>query len=321
MDLVRGLFGVPTALWKGGHRLRDLGVNVVVSGHRSLSPEVIERCRAEGADVYAEIGLFQGVEAAQARPELHPVGADGLPLEPDGWYLGLNPAVASYAEERLAAACEAVEARDVDGLWLDFVRWPVHWEVPKPRIEESSFDEPTVRRFAEWLGMGDSHIPSSAVERAGTVLANWPAEWARFKCEVITEWCAECRKRLRAISDTIRLGAFMVPWFQEDHDDAVRRIAGQDARAMSEHIDVFSPMVYHRMCGRSVAWVGETTRRMARATGRPVWPIVQASDVPAEEFAEALREGSLEGGVLIFTSQAVSELPEGVEALREVFVG
>ncbi len=321
MHTARGLFGIPTALWEGGSELRDLGINMIVSGHTSLSPEIVERCRAEGATVYAEIGLFQGLDIARERPELHPVGADGAPLEPDGWYLGLNPAIANFAEERLAEACEAAGALDVDGLWLDFVRWPVHWEVPEPRIEESSFDQPTVRRFAEWLGMGDSHIPSSAVERAGTILANWPEEWARFKCAVIADWCAECKRRLRGVTEGLTLGAFMVPWFAEDFENAVHRIAGQDARAMAEHLDVLSPMVYHRMCARDVAWVGETTRRMARATGRPVWPIVQASDVDADELAEALRDGACEGGVLVFTADAVANLEGGVEALREVFVG
>jgi hypothetical protein len=61
----------------------------------------------------------------------------------------------------------------------------------------------------------------------------------------------------------------------------IRTVIGQNYGALSAcGVDVFSPMVYHRMCGYPPQWVGEVTAEIRTWTGKPVWPIVQSVDGP-----------------------------------------
>jgi hypothetical protein len=87
-------------------------------------------------------------------------------------------------------------------------------------------------------------------------------------------------------------------------------VIGQDVRALGRCVDVFSPMVYHRMCGRPPSWIAEVVQEERDLSGKPVWPIVQAVDEPSplspEEYAAALDAalGSAADGVIVFTLQA-----------------
>jgi hypothetical protein len=58
---------------------------------------------------------------------------------------------------------------------------------------------------------------------------------------------------------------------------------------LAPYVDVFSPMVYHCMVGESVEWIGGITDYYAEMTGVEVWPIVQAEDVDANEFARVIK--------------------------------
>ena len=90
-------------------------------------------------------------------------------------------------------------------------------------------------------------------------------------------------------------------------------MVAQDYRALADYIDVVSPMVYHRMCGRPVSWVGEITAHLSALTERPVWPIIQAVDhpdvLPAEEYARALDTAMQPpaAGVIVFTLKGMLE--------------
>ena len=67
-------------------------------------------------------------------------------------------------------------------------------------------------------------------------------------------------------------------------------------------------MVYHRMCGYPVEWIGDVTAEVHALSGKPVWPIIQSVDEPsalsAAEYGRALdivlRHPAADG-VLVFT--------------------
>ena len=48
-----GVFGSPELIWDRGEKLSDYHINAVFVGHDALKPELIQRCRQEGAKVYA----------------------------------------------------------------------------------------------------------------------------------------------------------------------------------------------------------------------------------------------------------------------------
>ena len=53
-----GVFGAPEQIWKAGGKLSDFGITGVWVGHRHVNAELLERCHAEGARVFAEIAMI-----------------------------------------------------------------------------------------------------------------------------------------------------------------------------------------------------------------------------------------------------------------------
>jgi len=99
------------------------------------------------------------------------------------------------------------------------------------------------------------------------------------------------------------LGAFLVPWTKGEREGAVSWILGQDPFALGGLVDVVSPMVYHRMVGRSPAWVGEMTAYYRETMPAAVWPIIQSEDTGAAEFLAAVNAAAAGGadGILVYS--------------------
>jgi hypothetical protein len=320
----QGVFGSPKGLWEKGLTLRQAGIDAVFVGHSGLTEAMIARCHREGARVYAEFGVFQGKKVAQARPELWPIGADGKRLEPDDWYLGLCPNIDAYRKEKLAEITKTAKEFAIDGVWLDFIRFPGHWEVRAPRLEQSCFCDASLKRFARVARL--TLPPGNTATRAAWILREHSDAWTRWKCARIAGFARDARRALKAARPDALLGAFIVPWRAGERNGAIRTILGQDFPLLARHVDVFSPMVYHRMVGRPVLWVGDITADLRAVTGRPVWPIVQAVDAPkgetvaAPELAEALRQSLACGdGALVFTLDALLQQPEKRIAMTAVY--
>jgi hypothetical protein len=96
---------------------------------------------------------------------------------------------------------------------------------------------------------------------------------------------------------------------------------------LARAVDIFSPMVYHRLCGQDVTWIAGVIRDVQTGSGCAVLPIVQAMDRPdrltPQELGEALAV-SLAGdaaGVLIFTLGDVQGSADKAAAVRRRFGG
>jgi hypothetical protein len=323
-----GVFGSPEELWKKGASLAEYHINAVFVSHGDLSDELIRRCHREGAKVYAEFGIFAGAATAEKYPELWPINEKGERQEQDEWYLGLCPNVKWHRDEKIKLIGECAARYDIDGLWLDFIRYPGHWEVHEPRLEQGCFNAACLEAFTKATGIA---LPAGSTTRqAEFILGEHEADWTRFKCEVIRDFCRDARRALKAERPDALLGAFVVPWTEGDYDDAIHRIIAQDFALLADELDVFSPMSYHAMCGWPVEWVGRCNEHLAQKTHRGVWPIVQATErearygdapVDAAEFRKALVQGLSGGatGVLMFRLVDCTEDNGKLDAIREVY--
>jgi hypothetical protein len=214
---------------------------------------------------------------------------------------------------------------DIDGVWLDFIRWPCHWEVHQPYLPRTSFDAGTVARFARDTGIDVSGDDVPGVAR--TVLGEHGNAWTCWRCEQITSWVAAAKALIQRVRPGVTLGLFGLPWRLSDRDGAIRTIVGQDYRALgASGIDVFSPMVYHRMCGYEPEWIGEVVHEIRDLGGKPVWPIVQSVDepefLPAREYARALDvalQHPASDGVLVFTFKGAL-VEDKLQATRAAFL-
>jgi hypothetical protein len=268
--------------------LRTWGCNAIFGGYGD--PEFVQAAHRAGLRVYAEFGCFAGQRWWSEVPESRPLTAEGDPLEAEDGYYGVNPAVPTVRERQLQVLEALLAAHAIDGLWLDFIRWPCHWEVRSPALHLTSFDAGTLARFAEETGI-DLPLEEG---RAATeqVLAHHAAAWRAWRCAQITSWVAQARAVVDRTRPGTLLGLFGVPWRLSDYEGAIVEVIGQDYRALGRYVDVFSPMVYHRMCGRPPAWVGAVTHEVRALSAKPVWPIVQAVDepdhLPAAEYGRVL---------------------------------
>lgn len=318
---ILGVFGSPEIIWNRDESLKDYNINGVFISHRDLNRDKIEKIHNEGAKVFAEIGIFVGKDMVERHPDLAPIGVDGNPLTPIKWYMGINPAIDWYREEKLNEIRDILQRYDIDGLWLDFIRYPCHWEVPNPKLEQSSFDEVSLRKFEEYIG---KTIPGTNIQdKARWILENSLESWTKWKCDQITSFCKESREIIKSINPNVILGIFSVPWKEEQFDGAILKIIAQDFNALSQYIDIFSPMVYHLMCRFPVSWIREYSLYLKDMTKKAVVPIVQAVDEPSrvdnlEDVIKTALYDELDG-VIIFTTQAVFKDKTKIEALKDSF--
>jgi hypothetical protein len=323
-----GVFGLPHPLWDRGLALDDLGITGVWVGHSAINEELLRRCHDEGAKVYIEMGIMSGASSADygAHPEVQPIGADGQPLPVVPGYTAFAcPLAHWWRGQRLASIEHLLRGYELDGLWLDFIRYPARWERPLPTLDQSCFCDESLARFEEFSSLT---IPGdTATQRAAWILDEALDQWAAWKCSVIAGFVGQIKAAVREARPQAILGMFSIPWGLEDFDNAIRRVIAQDFAGLARDIDVFSPMLYHTMCGRPVEWIGEHTRYLAHVTGRPVIPIVQAVDqpvpMPRGEFRRALLEGLAEpsAGVMMFRLEDVVAKGERFAALQEIYGG
>ena len=290
--------------------LQSWGNTVVFGGHHSAA--FVEAVHTAGMKIYAEFGCFVGANWWTAFPDSRPVTDEGKPLEKEGWYYGVNPSAPKVRQKQLEALERLLTQHAIDGVWLDFIRWPCHWEVLDPHLPRTSFDSKTLARFSRDTGV--QIPPGDTPTTAQTILDEFEDEWFTWRCEQITSWVAEAKAVLAKVRPDAVLGLFGVPWRLADNDGAILKIIGQDYRALGQHVDVFSPMVYHLMCGHPPAWIGEVTTEIRQLSGKPVWPVVQSINEPttlsAEEYANALEialRSPASDGVLVFTMEGALE--------------
>jgi hypothetical protein len=300
--------------------LRSWGNTALFGGYQD--PAFVDAAHEAGMPVYAEFGCFSGERWWTQVPAARPVTEDGRPLANDGWYYGVNPSTPEVRQAQLQALERLLADHALDGVWLDFIRWPCHWEVHDPYLPRTSFDPGTVARFRRDTGI---EVPAGGAAAARELLGRYEAEWTAWRCQQITDWVAQARAIVDRVRPGALLGLFGVPWRLADRDRAILTIVGQDYRALGRYVDVFSPMVYHRMCGYPPAWIAEVVEEVHALGGKPVWPIVQSVDQPVplstEEYGQALDvalNSPASAGVLVFHLQAALD-PAKLEVTRARF--
>ncbi len=318
-----GLYGSPEPIWKLGRLVRDTGANFMVISHKVAKLDLVSKLKAEGLKVFADFACFAGKALAQKHPDLWPIGEDGKKLPVEEWYLGLCPTKKWYREQLLSSIERAVRELPLEGVWLDFIRYPTKWESPQPTLRQACFCPNCLKLFRERTGF---NIPIGDPARAAQIiLSRHQREWVEFKIWVITSFIEEVRKALDKVRRGLVLGCFTVPWTDDDFDGAIKKILAQDFARMAEFVDVFSPMVYHRMVGKPVKWVGEYAQYLkGKVKPRLVVPIVQAVDHP-----EKLRPGELSkaillavensDGAMVFTARHVAASPAKFEEVKASF--
>lgn len=277
-------------------RAVECGVTTLVAKAGKISSSMISASRAAGLRVIGSMPCYvdrAGYTRKSAR--LRPVGADGRQFEQMEWYAGLIPTEAEFNDTLVARSAHLAADRDLDGLILDFIRWPLHWELElrpgaTPRL--GSFDPVTLEDFQRW---SEKMLPEGAVAAARCIEQHLQQEWWDYRCSVISDVVRRISRVIRRERPDMWLAAFLVPAEEVKR----RRLVGQSVADLSTLVDAFIPMTYHAILHRPYAWITSITGDVAAHTDRPVITMIQATSdagdpsidwgppITARAFAEA----------------------------------
>lgn len=257
---------------------RDWGVTAVLTESENYEPHAIEAVHERGMRFHAGIACFSdhatGFSRLAARPELTPILQTGEKRPQMEWYIGITPTDRKHQEDVLASIDRITSDFEIDGLFLDFVRWPLHWEIElrpgRAAPPDSSFDAATIEAFAQATGLDPS--VGTTQEIASRILGQHHEEWIDFKCAVITTFVAEARGTLTSARSGAELGAFLVP----DGAIASEAYTGQRLADLLPLVDWIAPMLYHNILLQPPGWVGERLNRIAPQAAGKTLPVIQA---------------------------------------------
>ena len=286
-------------------KLEQMGINAVFGG--SSQAPMRRALDVAGFKRFEEVPLFVGSEHWKRHPESQPVAANGKALKKSQWYAPTCPNQSWLWSEKIERIVSRVSTRDLDGIWLDFIRYPVFWEEVPPFLPETCFCPVCLSLFAEDTGF--TPAGNGTAERAKWILDTHPEEWYRWRANRILEFVDLAVSEVKKISPDTIVGAFVLPWQPEEHDGALYKVAGQDLQGFAERVDVLSPMLYFHQLKKSPSWVPERILSMSRNLGCSVLPILQCYDepspIPPENLEQALI-GALQppsDGVILFSQK------------------
>lgn len=306
--------------------LQELGANAVFGNN--LAPELLRSLRAANIKVYATVNVFGDQSLWKRHPNLRPMNNNGEAVEAKQGS-GICPTQRWYWPRAQRNLTQRLDA-GYDGVWLDFIRFSGHWEQAKPKLERVCFCDSTLEDFSRATGLvfpadlsvstilasADSARPRDLdnAAKAAWILANHRSAWRNYLGNVIASFVQQAKEAVVKKNTNATLGAFVVPWQREEFNYAMVEILGQDYRKLREHIDVFSPMLYHELAGREAEWIARFVDYTAKETGKPVWPIIQCDlgkehRVSDDTFAAAVLNAldAPSQGVIIFNFKALLE--------------
>ncbi len=156
----------------------------------------------------------------------------------------------------------------------------------------------------------------------------FPGRWEDGLGQAISAENGETRagKRMKIITDFVRqvaklcrargtkLGIFLVPYDNSEY--------GQDLGEVAQICDYFSPMLYHKICGRKTEWIGDRCNFFSKKLNRKIIPVLQSlpepTPLPPVEFRQALNQvdKKLSQGVMILSWESLT--PEMKVAVRKI---
>ncbi|MEW6261139.1 MAG: hypothetical protein AB1547_14690, partial [Thermodesulfobacteriota bacterium] len=295
--VVYGLPAVQKSDSEAVHRnLRQAGVDAVF-----VPPDrdSIAFYRKKGYRVYLAFNAFGGKDGWKRHPDSVPVMADGMSMDRKPGlrgFGGMCPTHEGGRLERLAELSRWVTSfggsDGIDGVFLDFIRYPGYWESPDPELIDTCYCDRCMARFSADTGICLPDIPAS--QRADWIGRNHHRSvWAAWKVERILSFIREARAVLQANPSgrKLVLGLFTVPFTEYERQAALSAVLGQDVRRMAELVDVVSPMLYPGLMGKPASWVGRMVGyygEMLAASPCRLWPILQATDCAVELFDRSL---------------------------------
>lgn len=316
-DILRGWTLLEATRWLT--QLQGYGVNTIFSESDTYRWDIIKQTHDMGMQFMGGLTCFHSKLSRPLSSDLYPILANGQPRPKMNWYTGIIPTHKGYNATRLESLETMLAENVLDGVWLDFIRWPLHWEQElrsdtAPPLE-SSFDAHTLQLFVTF---SDIEIPDGTLEEpANWIINHYTDLWIDFKCKIITDFVAEAKAIMQVQPDVKPLGMSIVPATPLERN----RLLGQRVPELSKLADYISPMLYHHILGHSPAWIADKLDEFAAESDAKLLPYLQVNalghddeNFPTHEW-EAILDTVLAhkhtAGFIAFTGDALSTYQRG----------
>ena len=301
--------------------LKSMGITL--AGGRFQDGSLPKQLRAVGIKTLGLIVLWQGEEHWQSHPESRPVMADGRKLPKVKSYAGVCPNQEWLHKQKFEEIKGMFRSGHYDVICLDFIRYPIYWEVSEPDLPDTCYCSTCLGKFQKDTGVDIPRDLTRVPDQSVWIQKNHADRWVRWRADQITAFCAKVSELRDRLSAKTLISLAAVPWQPSDYDNAIYKVVGQDFRQLAKVIEVFSPMSYHVLNGRPVQWIGEVNAYLSRETGRQVWPFVifdqekkLSRDAWKETYKQALSQGA--DGFIVFPFPNMTG-SEGYNVFLEMF--
>src|SRR3989344_4012378 len=268
--------------------LKQLKLDSIVLDFNSLNSENISSLRKfSGApEMFVQIPIFQGSkELLQRYPDAKAVEAENKETVTDD-YIGICPTHPQVREDALNKVKKALN-ENIQGVWLDYLRYPTNWNVPEPEILNTCYCDRCLRMFEEYIG--ESIVGNSLEDKFLHIDGSYYLEWLEFKAEQIVSMIRRVKGIIAESGKEIKVGIFIVPW--EDKD-----------------------------CGQDVSWVKNKVEYFWNIS-HPFISIVKSNNVPSKEFKQSLEYATsgFSEGVVVSNLEDLVDNGKKIKVLRIFF--
>lgn len=136
-------------------------------------------------------------------------------------------------------------------------------------------------------------------------LAHQPCKWCEGKNrkDTLFDLAEEVKQRIGGKS---KFGFFAVA-FKDEEAPNLADALGLDYAKLGQVVDIFSPMLYHRMIRKPINYISDYVKYLHEKTGKPVLPIIQIKDMPDD-----LEDKMSEEEIVKAFNEAIKDPSEGV---------
>ena len=259
--------------------LRESGVTAIMTESDSYEHFVVDLAHRAGLKFYAGVACFSDHASDFSWIKEHhgswPILETGEPRSQMEWYIGISPTDRRRQQHVVAEIVRIARTYAIDGLFLDFVRWPLHWEIElrpgRSKPLDSSFDAATLAKFEEATGALPRGLDAISA-RATWIQENRFRSWVDFKCKTVTDFVGMAREALKDARSDAELGIYVVP----DVNGLAEPLTGQRVRDLEPLVDWVAPMLYHNILLQPPSWIRTALADVIRTAGGKTLPVVQA---------------------------------------------
>ena len=203
----------------------------------------IDECHALGMQVYFMYGCFCTAYPSVSYPETHFVNyfGDKLLISKAGRDVAyfydtpsytLNPYDREVRQWTLEVIREVCESYDIDGVQLDYIRFPLPTYYGESNYEDHGYNEDITKAFMSKYG-------TSVNPKDMPITHSLWDEWCQFRCDIVTSFAAEASKVVKEYDLPFTCTCFAGSGDREKY-------VFQDVKAWAEKgiADAIYPMIY-----------------------------------------------------------------------------